>query len=375
MSSTKEITTSSYKTGIKLWQANDGAFEGWTLNGTELGEDGVIRLDPENAQHEATGNKQASVGEATGPITQTAFAFTEAIVSWNAETPEGTWIEAQLRACSGGEWTRWYSMGVWTSARGEAGATRRSVDGQKDDAGRVSTDTLLLSKPAEAAQVRVKLFGVEGAIPSVRNMALAVSTTPTRPEKLAPGDASLWDHTLDVPQHSQMVYPDGGNVWCSPTAVSMVLAFWGKGEGTCEDRVRHAVAGVYDAQYEGHGNWPFNAAYAAAQGMEAYAVRFSTLADTEKWIAAGVPVVLSYAWKDGELSGAPVAHSDGHLGVLCGFSKQGDPVVNDPAAASNDAVRRLYKRAEFETLWLKHSGGAAYLIYPPGWATPDLPLL
>ena len=59
--------------------------------------------------------------------------------------------------------------------------------------------------------------------------------------------------------------------------------------------------------------------------------RFRSLADAEPWIAAGVPVGMSYAWKPGMLTGAPVRSSDGHLGVLVGFDANGDPVVNDPA--------------------------------------------
>ena len=63
-----------------------------------------------------------------------------------------------------------------------------------------------------------------------------------------------------------MVYPDGGEVWCSPTSTSMVLAYWAGDTGPCEPRVRAAVEGVYDWVYDGHGNWPFNTAYAATAG-------------------------------------------------------------------------------------------------------------
>ena len=31
-----------------------------------------------------------------------------------------------------------------------------------------------------------------------------------------------WNQVLAVPECSQMVYPDGGQVWCSPTSTSMV---------------------------------------------------------------------------------------------------------------------------------------------------------
>jgi hypothetical protein len=104
--------------------------------------------------------------------------------------------------------------------------------------------------------------------------------------------------------------------------------------------------------------------------MEAYVARLTSLAQAEEWIAAGVPVVMSYAWAPGELGGAPVRSSKGHLGVLVGFDAQGNPVVNDPAGADDGQVRRTYRRAEFEPLWLGHSGGTAYLAYPPGHAVP-----
>ena len=67
---------------------------------------------------------------------------------------------------------------------------------------------------------------------------------------------------------------------------------------------------------------------------------------------------------------SPVRSSDGHLGVLVGFDAHGDPVVNDPAGKGDAGLRRTYRRAELENVWGGHSGGTAYLAYPPGWPTP-----
>jgi hypothetical protein len=170
-----------------------------------------------------------------------------------------------------------------------------------------------------------------------------------------------------------MVYPDGGDNWCSPTATAMILAYWQGDGGPCEPQVRAAVAGVFDWLYDGHGNWPFNAAYAATQGFEAYVVRFASLAEAEPWIAAGVPIAITFAWQPGELDGAALPASTGHLAVLAGFDAQGNPVVNDPAADDNGTVRRTYARAQLERLWLQASGGAAYVIYPAGWPVPAGP--
>ena len=58
------------------------------------------------------------------------------------------------------------------------------------------------------------------------------------------------------------------------------------------------------------------------------------------------------------------------LAVIVGFDKSGNPIVNDPAAASNDDVQRTYLRAQLESVWLRYSGGTVYLIFPTGYAQP-----
>jgi len=162
-----------------------------------------------------------------------------------------------------------------------------------------------------------------------------------------------------------MVYPGGGNVWCSPTSVSMLLAYWQNYKGLPEPLVRETVAGVYDAIYEGAGNWSFNTAYAATRGMNSAVSRLASLEEAEEFIARGIPLAMSLSWKPGELTGAPVEKSNGHLVVLAGFDALGNPVVNDPAAKEDSLVRRVYQRQEFEKLWRITSGGVVYIITPP----------
>jgi hypothetical protein len=106
--------------------------------------------------------------------------------------------------------------------------------------------------------------------------------------------------------------------------------------------------------------------------MEAYVLRFTSLADVEPWIAAGVPVVFSFSWRNNELAGAAVPSSNGHLSVIVGFDGSGNPIVNDPAAASDAAVQRVYQRSELEAVWLTGSGGIVYLIHPAGHKVPTL---
>jgi hypothetical protein len=152
----------------------------------------------------------------------------------------------------------------------------------------------------------------------------------------------------------------------------MVLGYWGDNAPDCSTRVHAAVNGVYDWVYDGHGNWPFNTAYAATQGMEGYVARFTSMAQIEPWVAAGVPVVISYPWKKSSLDGAPIASSNGHLAVIVGFDPAGNPVVNDPAAANDLDVQRTYRRDQLEPLWLENSGGTVYLIYPSDHVVPGV---
>lgn len=375
-----------------FWRAGGGPgvspFDGWERGaGTISTADGRLALDPATAQpasdapgayggkHYYNGGPYV-FGEVTSPLTPAGFGIVRAVPSWNVDTPPGSWIEISVRAqLPGGRLTRWYSAGVWAADRSTV--SRHSVKDQRDDDAVMTTDTLVIAdgKPAaEAVQVKVRLMTARpDAVPSLQMAAVAVSTAqPKRragaPPPPAPGDPARWNRVLDV-QGCTQSYPDGDAGWCSPTSMSMILSYWAKDAGPCEPKVRAAVDGVYDWVYEGHGNWPFNTAFAATRNLEASVARFRSLADAEPWIVAGVPVGMSYAWNPGQLSGAPVRSSDGHLGVLVGFDANGDPVVNDPAGKGDD-IRRTYKRAELENQWLTHSGGTAYLVYPPGWSTP-----
>ncbi len=39
--------------------------------------------------------------------------------------------------------------------------------------------------------------------------------------------------------------------------------------------------------------------------------------------------------------------------MVVGFTADGDVIVNDPASSTNDVVRNVYKRAQFEQIWLR----------------------
>ena len=385
----------AYQTGFVRWRAADGGFGGWTRTGVRLNTNGTLELDAATAQTGTDPYPAGSynggnyynggsfkVGEATSPEMPASFSFTEAIASWNASTPEGTWVEIQFRANYGSHWSKWYNLGIWAADTGTV--QRHSVRLQGDSDGYVAVDTFVSSNKKEAInafQLKIRLFQAAGssAIPNVRNASLAYSMSAPKSASVSAGNPALWNKLLNVPECSQMVYPGGGEVWCSPTSTSMVLGFWNTDPGTdCAARETPTVEGVYDWIYDGHGNWPFNTAYAATKSqngtvpLEGYVARFTSLGQAEEFIDKGVPVIMSIAWNKGDLTGSSVGSTNGHLLVLVGFDASGNPIVNDPAFGTNEDVQTTYLRSEFEPLWLQASGGTVYLIYPQGWAVPPL---
>jgi len=378
---------SGYQTGFVPWRAAENGFSGWALDGVKLNA-GALEFDPATAtagtDPYAAGTYNGGnyynggsffVGEATSPEIATPFNYRDAIASWNASTPAGSWVEIQFRAQYGTRWSKWYILGIW--AADYSTIRRHSVASQGDTDGYVAADTFVSSNKKETTskfQLKLRLFSADGvATPSLRNASVAYSTEKPKTAGVSAGNPALWNTLINVPECSQMVYPDGGSVWCSPTSTSMVLGYLNGDTGPCEPRVRAAVDGVFDWVYNGHGNWPFNTAYASTFGYEGYVARFTSLDRAEEYVAAGVPVIMSVAWGTGDLTGSGVDSTNGHLVVLVGFDAAGNLIINDPASPTNDSVQRTYLRSEFEPLWLQASGGTVYLIYPQGTTVPALP--
>jgi len=317
-------------------------------------------------------------GTLTSPVHETAARFDTLLPSWNATAADGTWMQLEVRMRSAETWTSWFNMGVWTSG---TSLKRHSVNGQEAEGWRVLTDTLQSTGQvfAGAYQYRLTLFTDRwGVSPRARSISFAISDSRRHGQGPSmPPLRAAWGYSLPVPACSQMVYPNGGEAWCSPTSLSMVMAYWA--ETTCDeslDRSVPAVAdGVYDHSYGGWGNWSFNVAYASAHGLEAGVGRMDSVEQVERWIEAGIPVVASVAWDNDHagqrLSGAPLPRSDGHLLVIRGFTGSGDVIVNDPAGSGEVNVPRVYDRGEFSHAWLRTgSGGIVYLVHPPCWRLP-----
>ncbi|MDQ6781790.1 MAG: hypothetical protein M3Z37_11645, partial [Candidatus Eremiobacteraeota bacterium] len=196
------------------------------------------------------------------PVREVPAGFREAVVSWNAQTPAGSWIEFMLRARIGTRWTGWYAMGHWSSEYPPA--NRHSVAKQSDADGHVDVDTLHLNDSGTALQVKAVVHaGERQSAPLLRAIAV---TTDSDQAATAIEDHAAWGADIEVPQRTQRVMesPDGlgggGDAWCSPTSVSMVMAYWAKSlqHPEWDIDVPSAAKGTYDPVYDGCGNWPFN---------------------------------------------------------------------------------------------------------------------
>jgi hypothetical protein len=336
----------------------------------------------------------------TSPVQQVGFGASELVASWNADTPSGTWLQVELEGTyTDGRQTPRYVMGRW--AKDDQDIRRASVDGQGDGLSSIWTDTFSVDDVSkdvllQAYRLRVTLYRTPGsaAAPRVFQVGAMASNVPDRFTVPPSAGHIAWGKELAVPRYSQNIhegqypqYDGGGEAWCSPTSTEMVVEYWGHhptagdlswvDPSYADPQVDHAARSTYDYTYEGAGNWPFNTAYAATYGLTAIVTRLHSLDEVERFIAAGIPVVTSQSFLASELTGANYSTS-GHLFVIVGFTADGDVIVNDPASSSNDAVRNVYKRTEFEQVWLRTkryrangsiasgSGGIAYLI-APGW--------
>lgn len=333
----------------------------------------------------------------TSPVHKLSVPATETIASWNADTPAGTWIQIELHGTySDGTDTPWYVMGRW--AAGDQDIKRTSVDDQTDGKSTIWTDTFAIDDATTGLRLasyrlRLTLYRKPGTklTPTVWRLGAMGSDVPDR--FTVPASTPGLAQELIVPRYSQEIhvgqypeYDNGGEAWCSPTSSQMIIEYWG-GRLTPEQlawvdptyadpQVDNAARFTYDYQYQGCGNWPFNAAYAATyKDLQGVVTRLGSLGDLETLIAAGIPAITSQSFLSSELTGAGYGTS-GHLMTVIGFTADGDVIANDPNSPSDPAVRRVYNRREWENIWLRTkrynasgklssgTGGVCYLYFP-----------
>jgi len=264
------------------------------------------------------------------------------VLSWNTHAPSGRIAFRLLRAHQvDGDWL---DHSEWQPD----GATSLSPT---HDGTRVEVDVISASQPFDGIEVRA---------PGVRFELLAFSSpVRSRPSLPYARDA----HILDVPARPQYSDLREERGWCSPASLSMIHAYHG-----IDLPLQETARAVFDRAYNGSGNWVFNAAYSGRLGFRAVVAHLRNLDHAQRLIERNLPLAISYSWGTGELPGAPLPHSDGHLAVLCGFTRGGDCAINDPAAPN---VRVVYPRAAIERVWQRNDG-VACVVAPAGIEYADV---
>jgi len=282
--------------------------------------------------------------------------FTEVIPSWNIKHSARSRFTIELRGKRFGTPTAWYRMADWTLDASVN--SRTSVNGQKDEDATVSTDTVIFKHPMDAIDIRISSAVAEGEHPMLDLVSATFSDVIL--DEPAPIRSAAWGKAIGMGKRYQNKYPDGHRL-CSPTSTSMLLLEASKRTGLPVDRdVPQVVPGLYDTGYEGAGNWSFNAAfYGQFDGLSGYVSRFGSISDLEQFIEKDIPVAVSVDLN--RLRGTPKAVDSGHLVVLVGFSKTGDPIFLDPAVGQEEET--TYTRQNFDSAW-RRSGRAVYVFAP-----------
>jgi hypothetical protein len=263
------------------------------------------------------------------------------VLSWNTHAPSGRISFRLLRARQPS--SDWLDYAEWHPG----GAKSFSPE---HEGTRVDVDVIRAAQPFDGIEVRSR--DVDFEVVAFSSPVRARASLPYAREALI----------LDVPPRSQYgVENERG--WCSPAALTMLHAYHG-----IDHSVAETARSVFDRAYNGTGNWAFNAAYSGRLGFRAVVAHLSNLDHAQRLIERNLPLAISYSWGAGELPGAPLERSDGHLAVLCGFTRDGDCAVNDPAAPN---VRVVYPRAAIERIWQRNEG-VAYVVAPVGIEYADV---
>lgn len=298
------------------------------------------------------------------PVFASPTSFSEAVLSWNIDASAGAGVAVEFRAAAdhGQKWTRWLYLGDWGDMPDDI---VRTVD---DPQGWIDVDYFVSPRRFHIAQFRLRAMRRAAANDQaqdirVHRMAVTLSDTHTDvdAEEYFDENTAAEAGKIDVPYRSQKAEDRfiSGRI-CSPTSVTMVMAFRGVTHPTAD-----VAARCFDETHDIYGNWPRCVQGAHSFGVPGFLTRFSTWKEVQTMIAHGQPVIISIKANRGELNNAPYSRTAGHLLVITGFDEHGDITVNDPAATDKDKGQVVYKREELTNVWLGH-GGTAYILLPSG---------
>ncbi|MYF10090.1 MAG: hypothetical protein F4229_03710 [Gammaproteobacteria bacterium] len=221
--------------------------------------------------------------------------------------------------------------------------------------GPISTHIDCFHTEADLPASRLR-FRLRQAEPPLRHL-LAVSVRPLEMRPQAP--KAVRAVAPRPPAISQMQGPRAiAQRICSPTALAMTLKAVDAGIDWLE-----VVERCFDQGTQSYGCWPMAIRCAASYGRLGAVEVLPAWEPVIRVLRAGLPIVASIDFGAGEMPGAPLSKTAGHL-VTC-YGVDGDTVlVNDPAAGEARSVPRRYDLEAFSRAWLRRRG-AAYIMPAP----------
>jgi hypothetical protein len=262
------------------------------------------------------------------------------------ETPLG--FRFELSAFAAGSWSPWIAGATVGQAR-FAGTVARS------ETLVCEIDEFIASPPAERIRVVLRASAGAPGSPLAAPWCASLSAWSPGPDERPANDGAR----LVVPALSQMEEDAAiRHRVCSPTCVAMVLAYYGTRVAVAE--IAHEML---QPELDLYGVWPAAIRAASRRGVGGYLLRFPDWAAAAWCLERGMPVIASVRYGPGELTGAAIAQTPGHLLVLTGYA-DGEVFVNDPAAPRAAEVARRYRLDELRRVWLARSG-VGYVLFTP----------
>ncbi|MBI3508446.1 MAG: C39 family peptidase [Chlamydiia bacterium] len=261
--------------------------------------------------------------------------FDECILSWNSMRPEEQWrFWLSLHTPAG--WSDWLLYAEW-------GATGQRTF-QSDSPTAYTFQDTAHPKQGLADGLRVRVEGKNLStdlkmIPCLSQLSQFGLQMPSSPLSLV---------TLPGFGRSQIALPHPhAHRLCSPTSVVNAIERLTKQK---LDPLLFAQK-VHDSGFDIYGNWVLNTAeaYCALGGAyRCYVTRLAHFEALHRYLLKRLPVVVSVK---GELPGALLPYSEGHLLCVTGYCPEKGVLCIDPAYKTDEATQAHYPLRPFLEAW------------------------